>query len=114
MTDEPSRLPRSKRKAAKSQPEDPKGTFENVEFMDSSLADPLNVLRLKLKHLSQLPESVYVRRVVIICDVVSEETGRGIDLTWNESDDEPHFTVQDSLISLLTRVQQILAGSSED
>jgi hypothetical protein len=109
MTDEP----RATRRVAKPQPDETKGNFENVEFLDTSLADPLNVLRLKLKDLSSLPAGIQVRRVMIVCDVISEETGRGIDLTWSEGADESIYAVQDSIISLLTRVQQIIATTYE-
>lgn len=113
MSDDKSRATR-KRTARTAQPDSTKGNFDNVEFLDASLADPLNVLRLKLKQLSSLPQGVRVRRVIVMVDVISEAEGRGLDINWNEEDDEPFYVVQDSILSMLARVTAALASSNDE
>ena len=95
-----------------SRKEDLKSNFDNVEFLESSLEDPLNVLRAKLKDLSTLPKRTAIRRVLVITEVISEE-GRGIDVVWSEQPDEEPWIVQDSVVSLLTRVSYAV-GSGGD
>lgn len=102
MADEASR-------AAKAPTATPVSEFANVEFLENSLSDPLNVLRAKLKELSELPDDVLVRRVLIITDLRNED-GRGLDVIWSEDDDESTFAAQDALISMLTRVKNIIAS----
>lgn len=89
-----------------------KSEFSNVEFLETALSDPLNVLRAKLKFLEELPDDVLPRRVIIITDLISEE-GRGLDVTWSEGSNESPFNVQDSVISMLTRVKIALAESGD-
>jgi hypothetical protein len=86
----------------------PEPDYNNITFLQSSLSDPANVLRLKLKHLSELPETIQVRRVVVIVDVLDDEEGRGLDVTWSEQDNETYHDVQDSLLSLMERIKNIV------
>lgn len=94
-------------------PEETRGEFTNVAFLESSLADPSNVLRLKLKHISGLPEGMIVRRVLVIMDVLSEEDGRGLDVTWSEGEEEFSLDVQDAVLALLARVQGLILNGSD-
>lgn len=100
------------KRAAKRAATTPKNDFANVEFLSSSLSSPTNVLRAKLKELSELPAGVTIRRVMIVCDVLTDD-GRELDVVWSAHDDEPPFIIQDSIVSLLTRVQQVMANSED-
>lgn len=104
MSDETSR---AAEKNSTVRPVSSKPEFENVEFLEESLQDPLNVLRLKLKDLSDLPEGLRVRRIVIMTDIASPD-GRGLDITWSESRDESFSDTQDAVLAMLLRVQTAL------
>lgn len=86
--------------------------FSNVEFLDSALANPLNVLRAKLKELSDLPDGVLTGRVLIITEVHNDD-GRGFDVVWSEGDDESACVVQDSILAMLTRVKNALSSGGD-
>lgn len=86
--------------------------FSNVEFLDQSLSNPRNALRSKLKELDELPDSIRVRRIVILTDLV-DETGRGLDVTWSDVEGEESHDTLDSVVAILMRVQNALISSSE-
>ena len=115
MVDEPGRSAEVIQLATASRTPGKPAEFSNVEFLDTSLTDPTTVLRKKLKELSELPEEVTARRVLIITEVIDDEGRRGLDVTWSDSSEEPDYVVVDSVVSMLSRVHTaLLSGSSED
>lgn len=108
MADETSRASEKTSSARSSAKPD----VSNVEFLESSLQNPVNVVRATLKQLENLPENVAIRRVVVITEVLTEE-GRGLNAVWSEGDHEQPYEVQDSLVSMLTRLKLVLVDSGD-
>lgn len=88
--------------------------FGNVEFLESSLSDPLNALRSKLKELLEASEAgIRVRRIVILTDLV-DETGRGLDVAWSDAQpNEDTSDALDSVLAMMLRAQAALTVSLE-
>lgn len=105
MSDETSRVVEFPDSTARTSKTD----FSNIEFLETSLADPLNVLRIKLRDLSEMPDHVHIRRVIVITETITDD-GRGLDVVFNEHDEEPTYVIQDSLVSILERVRLVLMG----
>lgn len=84
--------------------------LENVEFIGQALKDPLNVLRLKMKELSEVATdaSVAIRRVIVITDYVTEE-GRSLGIMFSEGEHESEEDAADSVLSTITRLQTSMA-----
>lgn len=97
--------------ANKSRPQPlPKKEYENVEFLECSMSDPKNLLRIKLRDLDELPEEYIARRVVVITELVSKD-GREVTFDWSEGDGEPSYVVHDSLVALVSRVLSAISSA---
>lgn len=77
--------------------------FDNVEFIGNALKDPLNVLRLKLKDLSELDPSA-IRRIIVVTDYASEDGERDLGVMFSEAEHESSVDAEDSVIATLSRL----------
>lgn len=100
------------RRPKRSRKPKPTPDLSNVSFLETA-TDPANVLRAKLKSFDDLPESVGLRRVLVITEYITED-GRELDISWSESPNEPFYVTQDSLLSMVSRTTAVIAACNNE